>query len=421
MTGCWKVRVFRQQLLPHGDDRNRADFGRGDDRVHAGPLPRRRRIDAADAAVRDRTAQDGGVQRAAAPRRRRTRRGRAGSADPRRARPGCRSGGCRFVCVKCPPDQPRHARPCAGHPRLAVLQPKDVDGRDKPGHDVDGAVQRRTDIVRATQKRTRRNAPRIRSLRPRRPQRAAARRVLRGPVQADRSLRPRRLLRLSLRRAPFHAARHGALAQRVSFVGGAAHQEAPLRPAGLHAGALPSAAARRRNLHARPDEPRALPGRRRQGRVADRDRLLRRRHDQDGKDFRGVLRRRHAGADAEDRQLRGRALQLQERADGDDAVPAAASAAVVRRGQSGQRRPRRQGRHELHQQRAGRRDPRQDRALHRDRAAVRLRRAEVRHEPLHGDRRHRRARRWRSRGAPTASGTRASCTCGGSTTRSRRT
>src|SRR6478672_11376090 len=37
----------------------------------------------------------------------------------------------------------RHARPCAGHPRLAALpQTKDVDGRDKPGHDkskdVDG-------------------------------------------------------------------------------------------------------------------------------------------------------------------------------------------------------------------------------------------------------------------------------------------
>jgi hypothetical protein len=30
----------------------------------------------------------------------------------------------------------RHARPCAGHPRLAALRvKKDVDGRDKPGHD----------------------------------------------------------------------------------------------------------------------------------------------------------------------------------------------------------------------------------------------------------------------------------------------
>ena len=28
-----------------------------------------------------------------------------------------------------------HARPCAGHPRLVFLCIKDVDGRDKPGHD----------------------------------------------------------------------------------------------------------------------------------------------------------------------------------------------------------------------------------------------------------------------------------------------
>jgi hypothetical protein len=30
----------------------------------------------------------------------------------------------------------RHARPCAGHPRL-WRRKKDVDGRDKPGHDGD--------------------------------------------------------------------------------------------------------------------------------------------------------------------------------------------------------------------------------------------------------------------------------------------
>src|SRR2546425_1234943 len=28
----------------------------------------------------------------------------------------------------------RHARPCAGHPRLSCCCGKDVDGRDKPGH-----------------------------------------------------------------------------------------------------------------------------------------------------------------------------------------------------------------------------------------------------------------------------------------------
>jgi hypothetical protein len=38
----------------------------------------------------------------------------------------------------------RHARPRAGHPRLTLLQTKtaankDVDGRDKPGHDARGA------------------------------------------------------------------------------------------------------------------------------------------------------------------------------------------------------------------------------------------------------------------------------------------
>jgi hypothetical protein len=31
----------------------------------------------------------------------------------------------------------RHARPCAGHPRLlfAFRRAEDVDGQDKPGHD----------------------------------------------------------------------------------------------------------------------------------------------------------------------------------------------------------------------------------------------------------------------------------------------
>src|SRR5262249_48807430 len=38
----------------------------------------------------------------------------------------------------------RHARPCAGHPRLAfrVLTKKDVDGRVKPGHDEWGMPAR---------------------------------------------------------------------------------------------------------------------------------------------------------------------------------------------------------------------------------------------------------------------------------------
>ncbi len=35
-------------------------------------------------------------------------------------------------------SEARHARPCAGHPRLGCGQKKDVDGRDKPGHDEKG-------------------------------------------------------------------------------------------------------------------------------------------------------------------------------------------------------------------------------------------------------------------------------------------
>jgi hypothetical protein len=34
----------------------------------------------------------------------------------------------------------RHARPCAGHPRLTRRRSKDVDGRDEPGHDGEGEI-----------------------------------------------------------------------------------------------------------------------------------------------------------------------------------------------------------------------------------------------------------------------------------------
>src|SRR5262245_39701400 len=37
-------------------------------------------------------------------------------------------------------NHPCHARPCARHPRLINLAPKDVDGRVKPGHDVERNV-----------------------------------------------------------------------------------------------------------------------------------------------------------------------------------------------------------------------------------------------------------------------------------------
>jgi hypothetical protein len=33
-------------------------------------------------------------------------------------------------------ERARHARPCAGHPRLLLLKIKNVDGRVKPGHDA---------------------------------------------------------------------------------------------------------------------------------------------------------------------------------------------------------------------------------------------------------------------------------------------
>src|SRR5471032_913135 len=36
----------------------------------------------------------------------------------------------------------RHARPCAGHPRLSLCSTQDVDGRDKPGHDDVGSNRR---------------------------------------------------------------------------------------------------------------------------------------------------------------------------------------------------------------------------------------------------------------------------------------
>ena len=55
-------RERRQQLLPHGDDRDLADIGCGDDRMHAGPRQCGARIDRADAPMRDRAAQDDGVQ-----------------------------------------------------------------------------------------------------------------------------------------------------------------------------------------------------------------------------------------------------------------------------------------------------------------------------------------------------------------------
>ncbi len=97
---------------------------------------------------------------------------------------------------------------------------------------------------------------------------------LRGPPQDRRSLRSRRLLRLSPGRASCDAARHGAVAERVSRRAGAAHAAAALRTDGVRGAALSSAAADRGNLHARPDERRTAGAQLRPRRFADRARDL---------------------------------------------------------------------------------------------------------------------------------------------------
>jgi hypothetical protein len=56
----------RRSLQPQRDTGQGADLGCGDDRVDAGDRQCRRDLDAADAAVRDRAAQDCGVQHAGA-------------------------------------------------------------------------------------------------------------------------------------------------------------------------------------------------------------------------------------------------------------------------------------------------------------------------------------------------------------------
>ena len=112
----------------------------------------------------------------------------------------------------------------------------------------------------------------VRRLRSSRRVRRAAARFLRGPPEADRALRPARLLLLPGRRASLDAARHGALARACSSRRSRSAPSAQLRPARLHAAALSPDPADRGNLHARPDERRALPVRRRQGHLADRGR-----------------------------------------------------------------------------------------------------------------------------------------------------
>src|SRR6185312_146153 len=122
-----------------------------------------------------------------------------------------------------------------------------------------------------------RSAYGIRDLRPSRSQYVRPRRFLRRAPQAGRDVRARRLLLPAYRRASRHAARAFALARHFSRRRRAAHAAAQIRAAGLHPAALPSAAAGRGDLHARPAQPRALPDRPRSRHLADRDRLLRRR------------------------------------------------------------------------------------------------------------------------------------------------
>ena len=64
MTGCSNGLNAGEEFLPQRNRRHRrADLGRGDDGVHAGRAQRRAGVDRADAAVRDRAAQDRGVQK----------------------------------------------------------------------------------------------------------------------------------------------------------------------------------------------------------------------------------------------------------------------------------------------------------------------------------------------------------------------
>ena len=171
----------------------------------------------------------------------------------------------------------------------------------------------------------------------------------------------RGLSRLSPGRASCHAARHGALAQRVPGRGGAAHQDAALRAAGLHGQPLSSAAADRRDLHARPDERRPARARHRPRHLALRGGLLRRRSRHRAGALRRGARGDPEGPHREAAQPSRQILHLRGRADGDAAGAASPSAAVVRRQFAGERRPAGQaglqhrGRHEGRRRRPVRR------------------------------------------------------------------
>ncbi len=109
---------------------------------------------------------------------------------------------------------------------------------------------------------------------------------------------------LSPGRAPRDAARHGAVAQRVSRRGRPTHPPAAVRPAGLYPQPVSSAARRGRDLHARPDERRSARGRHRPRHFVLRAALLWRRSDQCPGDLCRSPRGDPAGADPADGEFR---------------------------------------------------------------------------------------------------------------------
>ena len=185
-------------------------------------------------------------------------------------------------------------------------------------------------------------------IRPHRRRGRAARPALRRPAHDRRGLRPRGLLRISRRRAPLDAAGRRRLAGADHGGARLPHQEPALRPAGLSAAVLPSAAPDRRGLHARPDERRALPARRRTRRLDVRDRGLRPRLHQDPGDVPRGVPGAAQGLRLGRTEFAGRVLQVRQGADDPQAGAEAASAAVVRRDAAEQcglaRRERRQHR-----------------------------------------------------------------------------
>ena len=142
----------------------------------------------------------------------------------------------------------------------------------------------------------------------------------------------------------YHLAEHhstplGCAASPGLFLAAVAQRtkHAALRPAGLSAAVLPSAAPDRGNLHARSDERRAPPARRRARRVAVRDPRLRPRLREDRRDLSRGLPAHAQGPRRRRADLRRQALPVPQRADDPAAGAAPASAAVVRHHDPGER------------------------------------------------------------------------------------